>query len=371
MLTNTGVISKVKKVKENNDKKVISIIYITENAKALSSRLCELLCEEYRINTYKYSQYKEISKDIFTGSDFLIYIMATGIVVRSIAPLIVDKLSDPGVIVMDELGKNTISLLSGHVGGANELCERISTLIDSNPVITTATDTNGLGSIDMLSKGLCVDIDAHNRFREMTLSLNSEIVRKKRIKIYAEVYIIDYIKKNIDPRYYRGMEFVSDICDKEISVVITDRISTSKKVGESVYLLVPRINFLGVGCRRNTDYGLFEETVEKYLIERDVLLSSIYKIGTVDLKKDERCIEEFSNLHRIDTRFFTAEELSTVDNLYEKSEFVKKTVGAYSVCEPSCHLLIDYNKKSKIDTMMDAQKKDGITVVVGSVCRNI
>ena len=97
---------------------------------------------------------KDFIPTIFNKYRYIVFIMATGIVVRTIAPLIQSKFQDPAVIVTDEKGKNVISLLSGHMGGANEMALYISHLIESNPVITTATDVNNKSSLDMIAKRL-------------------------------------------------------------------------------------------------------------------------------------------------------------------------------------------------------------------------
>ena len=126
---------------------------------------------------------KEFVSEIFDKYDYLIFIMATGIVVRTIAPLVVSKFSDPAILVMDEKGHNIISLLSGHMGGANEMTLYISNLINSNPVITTATDVNKKSSLDMIAKSLNAHID---NFRDNVLKVNSMIVNNEEVHIYID-----------------------------------------------------------------------------------------------------------------------------------------------------------------------------------------
>ena len=126
---------------------------------------------------------KEFVSEILDKYDYLIFIMATGIVVRTIAPLVVSKFSDPAILVMDEKGHNIISLLSGHMGGANEMTLYISNLINSNPVITTATDVNKKSSLDMIAKSLNAHID---NFRDNVLKVNSMIVNNEEVHIYID-----------------------------------------------------------------------------------------------------------------------------------------------------------------------------------------
>ena len=169
---------------------------------------------------------KEFVSEIFDKYDYLIFIMATGIVVRTIAPLVVSKFSDPAILVMDEKGHNIISLLSGHMGGANEMTLYISNLINSNPVITTATDVNKKSSLDMIAKSLNAHID---NFRDNVLKVNSMIVNNAEVHIY------------IDGNYkinYQGFTLYDDKTDLDkvkSLVVVTNKKDINKilKVGFS------------------------------------------------------------------------------------------------------------------------------------------
>ena len=107
-----------------------------------------------KVNSFNSEQFQKVMQEQFQLKDCLICIMATGIVVRSIAPMIKDKMSDPAVIVLDEKAHHIISLLSGHVGGANAWTKKISQLLNSDPVITTATDTENVQSLDMWAKSV-------------------------------------------------------------------------------------------------------------------------------------------------------------------------------------------------------------------------
>lgn len=358
---------------------IIKYIYITENALNMANRLCN---EEIKLDidgnkeisstVISFSEFKNNKKDIFDNSDFLVFIMATGIVVRVIAQLIESKFTDPGIIVMDELGKNVISLLSGHIGGANELTELIAQKIGANPVITTATDVNEKGSFDLIVKKMNAQVD---KLREKCLEINSMILKEERINIFIQKEYRESLSGMLSGFYV--IESIDEITDriqsvelgnnKERFIIITDRIdylrkainSDKKNVENKFIEVVPRKNVLGVGCRKFTNSVLFENEVLKYLEENNILLRSICEIASIDVKKSEKCILDFADKYRIKSKFFNAEELSKIDYKYEKSDFVKKTVGVFSVSEPSCDLLCDGN------LIGNKFKSKGITISIG------
>ena len=124
-----------------------AIFYITENGLKLAERL-KVLYLDARILKFK----SDILPEIWSECRNLVFVMATGIVVRSVAPFIKDKKTDPAVVVLDEKGKYAISLLSGHIGGANDVAREIADYLDGEAVITTASDANNMPSIDLWAR---------------------------------------------------------------------------------------------------------------------------------------------------------------------------------------------------------------------------
>ncbi len=372
----------------------IRYIYITENAKKLAEKISlEILKNEkldgknFKAQLISYREFKEKKKEIFKSSDFLIFIMATGIVVRSLAPLLESKFTDPGVVVIDELGKNVISLLSGHIGGANELSNLIAKKIGANPVITTATDINEKASLDMLVKYTDAQID---KMRDRCLAINSRLLKNEKIYIFIQkeyrnllknaingfTIIEDFVNfKNIyqeDKSKYFIMitdrvDYIDEISDlsnkknKKFNIKKLNKLEVEEKkyIANEIILLIPRKNFLGIGCRKNIDENNFEKAVLSYLDENNISIKSIKKLASIDIKKNEKAILKFSQKYFIEREFFTVDQLSKYDFKYKKSEFVKKTVGVYSVAQPSCHILCEGNIIAK------KYKKDGITISLG------
>nr|WP_279287322.1 cobalamin biosynthesis protein [Peptostreptococcus russellii] len=360
-----------------------------------------------------YKDFKNKSKDIFDSSDFLVFIMASGIVVRSIANLLESKFTDPAVLVIDELGKNVISLLSGHIGGANEMTNLIAEKISANPVITTATDINNKGAFDMLLKYTDAKIE---NIRDVCIDINSRLLKNENIYLYIQSEYINILKN-----YIKGFIIIDEFeafkrkykknklgYSQERFIIITDRLDyiesmedvlsekmqnaavndmqdelifrtqnaivsdmkalfmqsevdsvLDKRISDELIILIPRKNVLGVGCRKQTDSKLFESVILSYLEDKNVSIQSIKKLASIDIKKDEKCILDFSKKYCIETEFLSVEDISKFDMEYEKSDFVKNTVGVYSVAEPSCHILCEGNIITK------KYKANGITVSLG------
>ena len=153
--------------------------------------------------------------------------------------------------------------------------------------------------------------------------------------------------------------------EKAILIAITHKkseIDLLKKYNSDysmINILIPRLCVLGVGCRKNTPYELFERSIKEYLSEVDVVFDSIYKLGSINIKADENCIKIFSSNYSIKTKFFDVESLKKVEHRYEGSDFVKKTVGVSSVSQTACDLLCGGN------VLKRRYAKNGVTASLG------
>lgn len=346
----------------NIEDKKIAILSITQNGKKLGLKIKKEILNahlyyvkkdaiEKESNViYINKKLKEFVPDIFNEYDYIIFIMACGIVVRAIAPLLENKFLDPAILVCDEKGKNVISLLSGHIGGANEMTLYISSLIDSNPVITTATDINNKSSLDMIAKSLNAHI---YDFRNKVLKINSKLVNNEQVNLFMDG---DY---NIDTRGF-------NICNKNEINNLEDVVVISNKKNlnienDSIIKVVPKDIVIGIGCKRNTDKEHMINSLSDFLHEHNIDINSIKEIGSIDIKKDEEALINLSKYLNIPFKTFTVKEISKFDDLYEKSDWVKQNVGVYSVAEPVTHLLSDGN------LIIKKHKYNGITFSVGRI----
>lgn len=336
-----------------------------ENSLDDNEVISKSLEEDVEIYTVK-KRLKFFVEDIFDKYEYILFIMATGIVVRTIAPLVTSKFSDPAILVTDEKGSNIISLLSGHMGGANEMTLHISDLINSNPVITTATDINKKSSLDMISKKLNGHIV---NFRDNVLDVNAMLVNEDAVGLYIDG------EYNIDTRGFTVLDNSKSLessisSDEELKkinlntiVVISNKENLQiDKYYEDKYRIIkvtPRDIVIGIGCRRDTESHLLQDSLEDFLIKNNIDINSIKEIGSIEVKKDEKAIIDLSENLNVPFRVLSVEEISQVDYLFEKSEWVKKSVGVYSVAEPVAHLLSDGN------VIIEKNKYKGITFSVG------
>ena len=235
---------------------------------------------------------KKWTQEHFASSDALLYIGACGIAVRAIAPYVRDKLSDPAVVVMDEMGRHVIPLLSGHVGGANELALDIAAKTGASPVITTATDLRGLPAIDVWAVKNDCAIENPGAIKQVSGAL---------------------------------------LAGQRIGVAISER--TIKPPFPVTLTLRPRTLVLGAGCKKGLDENLFEERVKEFLDKNGVSLLSVRALATIDLKQNEKAFLRFCEKYRLPLLTYSAEELKDLPGVFAHSYFVERTVGVGNVCE--------------------------------------
>ena len=355
----------------NLEDKKIAILSITNNGRELALKIKEIMKNVDVFFIKKDTDYindevtvvnqglKEFISQIFDKYDYLVFIMATGIVVRTIAPLIISKFSDPAILVMDEKGNNIISLLSGHMGGANEMTLYMSDLINSHPVITTATDVNKKSSLDMIAKKLNGHIDD---FRDNVLKINSMLVNNEEVHLYIDGnYKINHqgftlYDEKTDLDKVRNLVIVTN--KKDINKILNKNI---ENLNEKIIKVTPKDIVIGVGCKKNTNSDHMKNSLIKFLSEYNIDINSIKEIGSIEIKKDEKAIIDLAKFLDVKFKTFSVEEISKVDYLYEKSDWVKKNVGVYSVSDPVAHLL------SEGRVIINKQKYDGITFSIGRI----
>lgn len=252
--------------------------------------------------------------EVFPTVDALIFVGAAGIAVRSIAPYIVSKTKDPAVVVVDERGTFAISLLSGHLGGANELADRIAAGIGAVSVITTATDRNHLFAVDVFARENSLAIDDMKIAKEISAAL----LDRKPVGFSSDFPLRGDVPHELTP------------AQTPIGIAVCRRLDECPF--ERTLHLIPRAYVLGVGCRKDKDSREMEEFLLRFLRENGVPLGSVVKIASIDLKKEEKAILEFSGKYSVPAVFYSAEELKDAPGEFTASEFVKSHVGVDNVC---------------------------------------
>ena len=248
--------------------------------------------------------------ELFASRDALIFVGACGIAVRAIAPLVAAKTSDPAVIVVDELGRHVIALLSGHIGGANALAQRVAAHIGGEAVITTATDVNGRFSVDEWAARHGV------RISDMTAAkqFSAEILRRD-LPVCSDFPICGPLPNGV----YSGES-------GPIGAIVT---CTNRKPFDVTLSLVPRILHLGLGCKRGTSADALRSAAAAALRDAGLRPEAVKAVASIDIKRDEEGLRELG----FPLRFYSAEELRAVPGEFSASEFVQSTVGVDNVCE--------------------------------------
>lgn len=262
-------------------------------------------------NTIQIENFNAELENKFHSYDGHIFIMATGIVVRKIAPLIKSKDIDPAVLVIDE-GKNfVISLLSGHIGGANDLTYRIANSCSLLPIITTSSDVTGKIAIDTLAQKLNCEMESLKKAKELT----ALIVDNKRV----DILLPQNVKFN-----------KSDEAD---GIVIV-----SNKKNINVMRLYPKNLIIGIGCKRGTQKSGIRKALNEVMEKYNLAYESIKKFSTVDIKADEEGLIEFVRELDKELEIISRDKILSIENMFVGSEFVKKQIGVSCVSEP-CALL--------------------------------
>lgn len=267
------------------------------------------------------------TKRQFEEKNALIFIGAAGIAVRAIAPCVQDKLADSPVLVMDEKGQYVIPILSGHVGGANELAEEIAKKTGALPIITTATDLNGKFAVDLFAKKNHLTI----LNREGIAAVSSKILEGEK----ATIAIEDYGKAQILPDTLsdilpKELEWVPYPPEKKTDIVIS---RAKEKVPEAVLQLKPKEYILGIGCRKGKSFSEIDGFITKQLDELQLTKEDIRAIASIDVKREEEGIVSWKDYYRVPFLTFSKETLQQVPGEFTGSSFVEQQVGVDNVCE--------------------------------------
>ena len=327
----------------------IAIIAVTEKGKNTAEKIA-LELENVDVFFQKRG-IKDLTGELFNKYECIIFVSACGIAVRCISPFLKSKFEDPAVLVVDDNGNNVISLLSGHIGGANEITLKIADVLNANPVITTSTDTNKKGALDVIVSKIGGYVE---NLRETAKLVNSYLVDDKRVGIYFDS---DYESEK-DSLNLSGFELIDEkteideIAKLDALVSVTDKlrcwvdeiIYNIKKDNEEkedlIYIkLVPRRIALGMGCRKNTETEKMIEEFSIFSALNNIHPAAIVNTGSLIIKKDEKCMIDLSKAICAEFNLFDVDEICTCDYMFDKSEFVKKNTGVYSVAQPSAYLL--------------------------------
>lgn len=351
----------------------LSVISFTKNGLELSRKI---LCCQSRIpmihdvllytkwsgflqenNEYAMVQYCSDTIGAWAGAKMrenhaLLFIGACGIAVRAIAPYVADKLCDSPVLVMDELGVHVIPVLSGHVGGANELAVCLGDILEAHPVITTATDINQRFAVDLFAKKNGLSI----MNREGIARISSAVLNGKTITISMETGHLKDVEKNGAWMLKNGMRRVPYPPEEEPDILIT----SEPEYCAAKLLLKPRIYALGMGCRAGKKFPEMAGLVSKTLEGQGIALKEVFVLASIDRKKEEACFLEWSRKNRIPFQTFSTEALQSVPGDFQDSGFVEAQVGVGNVCERAA--MIACGKRGEL--VLSKHSENGMTIAI-------
>jgi precorrin-4 C11-methyltransferase len=274
--------------------------------------------------------------------DAFVFVGAMGICVRTIAPYIKDKHEDPAVVCVDSLGLNAISVLSGHIGGANDLARDIAAMIGAREVITTQSDNAGLWQLDMLEARF--DWPVASFVDEMNQCIFA-FVNREPTALLMEVRDegTDYLEAT-KPDHVTIIDDISEADPNKYSLLImVTPFSRHAPDGMLELHFVPMVGTIGFGLAHHPeDYEAIYDEIDEAFANRGILPCS-HKYCTIDVKEDEEFCAMLEDEYDEEVVFFTAEELSQVD-VPNPSATVENYVGTPSVCEAAAILGSNHGK---------------------------
>ncbi len=278
-------------------------------------------------------------KENFNAYDSLIFLGAMGIAVRCIAPCIKDKYSDPAVLNIDLASRFVVSMLSGHVGGANELTKRLANIIGAQPVITTLSDCKELWALDTLATeyGWTCSYKEESINRPITHFVGE---RPTALLLDVRDKGSDYLERS-KPEHVTIFTKYEDIPAEGFDLLIAVTPFLYPHFAGDVLYYHPAVLHLGMGCRKDCPTTGISDYIATYLEQQHLAAASVASIASVELKKDEALLAEVREAFKpAALRIFSSEELAQVD-VPNASEKVESVTGSPSVAEASAILAAD------------------------------
>jgi precorrin-4 C11-methyltransferase len=278
----------------------------------------------------------------------LVFFLAAGAVTRLIAPCLVGKESDPGVLAIDEAGQFVIPLLSGHRGGANAFARTVAGCLGATPVVTTASDVIGGLSLDLLEDAFGWTAEPRSLLKDAAMAL----VNRESVAIVQEIGTRGTWLDEMDPP--ENLTILSDaaqIAERSFAKVIwvTDR---SLIANAEALVFRPKSLVLGVGCERGVSLEAVEQGLEMFLQQHGYARTSIDTLASISVKADEPALLALAERHGWHTCFYAAEELAEVAGIATPSAVVEKCVGTPGVAEPAALLAANTDRLLVVKQVM-------------------
>ena len=286
-----------------------------------------------------YENLSETVKDWFSSMDAIVFVGACGIAVRAVAPFLKDKCTDPAIVAADETGQFVVSLLSGHVGGANELAGEIAGVLSAVPVITTATDLHHQFAVDLFA----MKNDLLLTDRILAKEISAALLHGEAIGFES-----DYPVKGDISCFSKGAS---------LGILVSH---WDKSPFEKTLYLKPKNLVAGIGCKKGVSLSQVERAVEEAMRSGGFDKSCLRQVRSIDRKQDEPGLLRFIEKNGLRSSFYPAETLRQAQGVFTASAFVEETVGVDNVCE-RCAVMEGGT------LLIKKTARDGVTVALGEL----
>ncbi len=272
-------------------------------------------------------------QELFQNNEALVCIFSLGAVIRLIAPHMKDKKTDPAVVVIDDTAKFVISTLSGHLGGANELAEKIGAAIGAIPVITTAADVNKTIAVDLLGREFGWEIDEVSTVTKVSAFM----VNEEKIGVFQDAGEKDWwmpkkeLPKNV--HIYKSLDEMTS-SDCKGFLVISDKIIQNSEIQGRVVIYRPKTLVVGVGLHWDTTKDTIKEGMNFCLSKFQMSPRSVAKFASIKKEADVKGLQELSSEMKVPLEYFDKTELATIA-IPNPSDVVQTFEGTPSVSEAS------------------------------------
>lgn len=279
--------------------------------------------------------------------DVIVCVMAAGIAVRGIAPHIRHKSVDPAVLVMDSGGQYVISLLSGHLGGANEAAVDLAKRIDAKPVITTGTDVKGSMAVDVLAEKLGCVLRDFSGAKDVTAAILDD----------SPVGIINEADLSFDGIVLPWNVTLTEDASKFKAVIVISDKAAVKNYGIPQVQLIPKTIVAGIGCKKGTPAETIEKALDAICAGADVNPWAVARFATIGLKAGEKGIHDVCDRLGAEMTIVEDNFVKMVQSHFDGSDFVEKTTGLRAVSEPCGYVASGFG-----DCIAPVQKGNGVTL---------
>ena len=270
----------------------------------------------------------------FSQADCLVFVGACGIAVRAIAPFVKDKFADPAVLVIDEQGRFCISLLSGHVGGANAFANLCAQALGATPVITTATDLNHAFAVDVFAK----QNDLLLTDRLLAKQLSAAVLAGQPVGFSSVFAGMDVGRDDGMDASIHADALPQPLCQDPPEGAPKFAVSFFAPDDPATLWLIPKGLVLGIGCRKGTPQESIEQFVQQTLAAHRLSMQSVSAVASIDLKAQEEGLLSFCAAQRLPFVTYDAQSLLGAKGEFSPSAFVQQVTGVDNVCERSAVL---------------------------------